>query len=575
MPCRDTLVVEGRSSTTRCRARRRCYFNTLSGASGLGVTDYRTAGDVKVTQVFRRLVDRRRRGASRPSGTTCRAAGSIDVRCAPTTATARGRSAFAGTNDRINPIERDRGRRRPTQHARLPGRRHAGARRRRDRPVEPHVLDAATATTPIRTSSLDTRPTTGDIARVAHALQPVLRRAGRDAAGSRYRYLHDSFGSDSNTFEAPWVQALPRGFTRDAGPALLHAERGGLLLRPAVPGTASSTARPYTRRHAALGVRRVHRRRRRSRRRSRTAGASICASTSTASSADWRARRRAAVPGLEPFSARWIAGRRRPRRSDDRAGAPRRWPRTVRVPRDGVDARAAAAAPHDRARAARGRCRDRRRAAHRGEVLALSRRQRRRARSTAPRAARPSRSTPRRRRCCATPTRCHRAERRPLRHHVGRAAPRVGFQARSRRACPTRDELAAPLALVGWARVEWDERAIRLPRARHGDRLRRHRQGVRGRSRRDDLRSSTGSRTASSISAGDVRAIGAQPDGAPWRVGIRHPRVDGRDDRRRRARRRRGRDQRRLRALLRARRPPLLPHPRSRAPACRSRTGSR
>ena len=27
--------------------------------------------------------------------------------------------------------------------------------------------------------------------------------------------------------------------------------------------------------------------------------------------------------------------------------------------------------------------------------------------------------------------------------------------------------------------------------------------------------------------AGDVRASGGQPDGAPWRVGIRHPRVDG------------------------------------------------
>ena len=28
------------------------YFNTLSGASGLGITEYRTAGDVKVTKYF-------------------------------------------------------------------------------------------------------------------------------------------------------------------------------------------------------------------------------------------------------------------------------------------------------------------------------------------------------------------------------------------------------------------------------------------------------------------------------------------------------------------------------------------
>ena len=62
-----------RWSTMRCRAHRRFIFNTLSGASGLGVTDYRTAGDVKVTQLFRRPVDRCRRRVSRPSAITFRA----------------------------------------------------------------------------------------------------------------------------------------------------------------------------------------------------------------------------------------------------------------------------------------------------------------------------------------------------------------------------------------------------------------------------------------------------------------------------------------------------------------------
>ena len=54
---------------------------------------------------------------------------------------------------------------------------------------------------------------------------------------------------------------------------------------------------------------------------------------------------------------------------------------------------------------------------------------------------------------------------------------------------------------------------------RHGDRLRRHRQGIRGRSRGDDSAGRGRQRTRSSISAGDVRALGTQPDGAPWRVG--------------------------------------------------------
>ena len=51
---------------------------------------------------------------------------------------------------------------------------------------------------------------------------------------------------------------------------------------------------------------------------------------------------------------------------------------------------------------------------------------------------------------------------------------------------PTDDEIAAARDLVGWDRVEWNDRSIRLPIARHGARFRRHRQGVRGRSRGGD-----------------------------------------------------------------------------------------
>ena len=91
---------------------------------------------------------------------------------------------------------------------------------------------------------------------------------------------------------------------------------------------------------------------------------------------------------------------------------------------------------------------------------------------------------------------------------------------------PDADVLAQAVALVGWHEVEWDEHAIRLPRA--GMEI--------------DF-GGIGKEYAADRAAalclehdvahglvnlgGDIRAIGPQADGSPWRVGIRHPRVAG------------------------------------------------
>ena len=91
---------------------------------------------------------------------------------------------------------------------------------------------------------------------------------------------------------------------------------------------------------------------------------------------------------------------------------------------------------------------------------------------------------------------------------------------------PDDAEIDALLAHVGWARVEWDEHSIRLPEAgmeidfggvgkeyaadRAAAALREH-----------------GIAHALVNLAGDVRVIGARPDGAPWRIGIQHPREPG------------------------------------------------
>ena len=89
---------------------------------------------------------------------------------------------------------------------------------------------------------------------------------------------------------------------------------------------------------------------------------------------------------------------------------------------------------------------------------------------------------------------------------------------------PDAAALAAARALIGWRDVEWDDRAIRLPRAGMEIDF-----GGLGKEYAAD-RMATLCREHGIASGlvnlgGDVRAIGAQPDGAPWRIGIRDPRT--------------------------------------------------
>jgi thiamine biosynthesis lipoprotein len=88
---------------------------------------------------------------------------------------------------------------------------------------------------------------------------------------------------------------------------------------------------------------------------------------------------------------------------------------------------------------------------------------------------------------------------------------------------PARAELAAAIALVGWPGVEWDTKSIRLPRAGMEIDF-----GGVGKEYAADRVATIcleqGMRHGLVNLGGDVRAIGPQADGTPWRVGIRHPR---------------------------------------------------
>jgi len=93
-------------------------------------------------------------------------------------------------------------------------------------------------------------------------------------------------------------------------------------------------------------------------------------------------------------------------------------------------------------------------------------------------------------------------------------------------ALPDDVALATALARIGWADVEWDERAIRLPRAGMEIDF-----GGIGKEYAADRMATIlidhGIAHGLVNLGGDVRAIGTQASGAPWRVGIKHPRQDG------------------------------------------------
>ena len=89
---------------------------------------------------------------------------------------------------------------------------------------------------------------------------------------------------------------------------------------------------------------------------------------------------------------------------------------------------------------------------------------------------------------------------------------------------PDAATLAALCSLIAWHEVEWDERSIRLPRSGMEIDF-----GGIGKEYAADraaaILTERGVAHARVNLGGDVRALGGQADGTPWRVGVRHPRA--------------------------------------------------
>jgi len=92
------------------------------------------------------------------------------------------------------------------------------------------------------------------------------------------------------------------------------------------------------------------------------------------------------------------------------------------------------------------------------------------------------------------------------------------------RRLPSAGEMARVLPLVGWERVRWQRPRIALPLAGmeldFGGYVKEY-----AADRAAQAARAAGARHGFVELAGDIAVIGPHPDGAPWQVGIRHPRA--------------------------------------------------
>jgi len=210
IPLSDTWVVEGGMVYDAMSGASPLYFNVLSGAS---VGDYRTAGDVKVTKYFGDYAVSAGAFVSSEQDFLSRG-GSLTVQLFSEDRNRTWALGVAGTNDRINAIN---------------GVAPDSSRNSLEflvgvtQSLSPNDVVQSNLTyytghgyysDPYK--PLDTRPDNREIwawlTRYNHYFESpdATMRLG-------YRMLFDSFGSNMNTFEIAWEQALRWGFTLTPG----------------------------------------------------------------------------------------------------------------------------------------------------------------------------------------------------------------------------------------------------------------------------------------------------------------------------------------------------------------------
>ena len=208
-PLSDSLQAEGSIVYDSISGASPLYHNTLSGASRLGVTDYRTAGNAKLTKYFDPFAVGVGAAASSERDYLSRAL-SLDVRISSDDRNRTFAFGIGGASDRINSTN--------------------GVAEGKER----HTLDLLAGVTQVLSpeaivqSTVTYSPGHGYYSDPYKAIdvRPDQRRIFAwltrynqhlpwlDATVNlSYRYLHDSFGSSSHAAEFAWNQPLSEGWS--------------------------------------------------------------------------------------------------------------------------------------------------------------------------------------------------------------------------------------------------------------------------------------------------------------------------------------------------------------------------
>lgn len=208
-PLSDSLAIEGTLVYDGMSGASPRYHNALSGASGEGVKDYRTAGDVRLTRYFDRVSVGFGAAVSSERDYLSRAL-SLDVRIFTPDNNRTWAFGVAGSGDRINSNNGVADHENRHTYDFLVG-----------------VTQALSANAIVQSNLtwstgrgyysdpyklLDTRPDHRQVFAWLTRANQYLPAFDATVKLS-YRFLSDSFGSRSNMVEAAWVQALSDGWS--------------------------------------------------------------------------------------------------------------------------------------------------------------------------------------------------------------------------------------------------------------------------------------------------------------------------------------------------------------------------
>ena len=299
-PLSDTLALEGTLVYDAMSGASPVGFNTLSGASGIGITDYRTAGDVRLTQYFDGWALGVGGAYSHERDYISRA-GSFEVRAWTDDKNRTFTFGMGTSSDSITPTDRpNKDGHRDTLDLLLGITQVLSADAILQSNVT-YVTGSGDYDDPYKTA--DMRP--NHRRTFAWLTRLNQRMSAADATLKlAYRYIHDSFGDDSNMVEAAWFQPLPAQFA--VTPLVRYYTQSSAYFYYGPPlGNGFVSGQPYTtdNRLAAYGAITVAAKLERAFADGWTADLSLSYYQQRAS---WRLFG-SGSEGIVPFSARWIA----------------------------------------------------------------------------------------------------------------------------------------------------------------------------------------------------------------------------------------------------------------------------